>query len=583
MFRVTSQAYNKASAAPESGLMSPEHYRVLRRKTTFHMSLIYLSPVIVLAAYFILQYDAVVSESEHLHLRAIAESQANTLELFLSERRVNLSNLIDDPAFPFPPTSGNLKRKLEKLHKSSDAFVDIGFFDSSGVHVAYAGPFPSLEKRSYRSEEWYSALMKQQSSFIITDIYLGFRQRPHFTIAVSRVTHEGLVVLRATLDPEKIYEYISSLESAQEVVTYIVNRQGNYQLVAKDIGKPLETSSLMPPQTPRQGAIRDRIEGISLTYGYSWLHTVDWSLIVQQSPSQGRGFFSGFKLRVIGVATAMIFVGFIVIVNRARKRVELQKDSDISRAQLSHAAKLASVGELAAGIAHEINNPISGIMVYLHTLARDLENDRLDRKQALTFLTDSKYELTRCSRIIKSLLDFSRQSHPMLAPVDLGSILNETFSILGHKVKLQDIEVVQHIDPGLPQIQADIDQLKQVFFNLILNAIQAMPKGGRLTIHAAQVDDKEGLTKSPESVRIDIKDTGCGIAEENIGKLFTPFFTTKEKGEGVGLGLAVAYGIIKRHGGDIRVMSSKGKGTTFSIFLGREEERKKEDDSRGAQ
>ncbi len=265
-----------------------------------------------------------------------------------------------------------------------------------------------------------------------------------------------------------------------------------------------------------------------------------------------------------------------------RKREELQQAYDELKElqeQLIQSEKMASLGQIAAGVAHEINNPISGIMVYLHTLATDLENDRFDRKQALTFLTDSKHELTRCSKIIKSLLDFSRQSHPMLAPVDLGSILDETFSILGHKAKLQDIEVVQHIDPGLPRMQADMDQLKQVFFNLILNAIQAMPQGGRLTIHAAQVDDKEELTKSPKAVRIDIEDTGCGIAEENIGKLFTPFFTTKEKGEGVGLGLAVAYGIVRRHGGDIRVMSSKGKETTFSVFLGCEGEREKEDDS----
>jgi len=265
-----------------------------------------------------------------------------------------------------------------------------------------------------------------------------------------------------------------------------------------------------------------------------------------------------------------------------RKREELQQaynELKQLQEQLIQSEKMASLGQIAAGVAHEINNPISGIMVYLHTLATDLENDRFDRKQALTFLTDSKHELTRCSKIIKSLLDFSRQSHPMLAPVDLGNILDETFSILGHKAKLQDIEVVQHIDPGLPQIQADMDQLKQVFFNLILNAIQAMPKGGRLTIHAIQVDDKEGLTKNPKAVRIDVEDTGCGVAEENIGKLFTPFFTTKEKGEGVGLGLAVAYGIVRRHGGDIRVMSSKGKGTTFSVFLGCEGKREKEDDS----
>jgi len=268
------------------------------------------------------------------------------------------------------------------------------------------------------------------------------------------------------------------------------------------------------------------------------------------------------------------------------KRKELQQaynELKQLQEQLIQSEKMVSLGQIAAGVAHEINNPISGIMVYLHTLAKDLENDQFDRKQALKFLTDSKHELTRCSRIIKSLLDFSRQSYPMLAPVNLGNILDETFSILGHKANLQDIKVIKHIDPELPQIQADMDQLKQVFFNLILNAIQSMPQGGRLTIHAAQVDDKERLAKDPMPVRIDIEDTGCGIAENNIGKLFTPFFTTKEKGKGVGLGLAVSYGIIKRHGGDIRVMSSKEKGTTFSIFLGHENKQKKEDNSGGVQ
>lgn len=269
-----------------------------------------------------------------------------------------------------------------------------------------------------------------------------------------------------------------------------------------------------------------------------------------------------------------------------RKRKELQEAYDELKRlqeQLIQSEKMVSLGQIAAGVAHEINNPISGIMVYLHTIAKDLENNQLDRKQALTFLTDSKHELTRCSKIIQSLLDFSRQSHPVLAAVDLGSILDETFSMIGHKAKLQDIEVVQNIEPELPQIQVDVDQLKQVFLNLILNAIQAMPQGGRLTIHAAQVDDRKGSTKDPKAVRIDIEDTGCGIAEENIGKLFTPFFTTKEKGKGVGLGLAVAYGIIKRHSGDILVMSSRGKGTTFSIFLGSKEEGKREDDSGAAQ
>ncbi len=244
-----------------------------------------------------------------------------------------------------------------------------------------------------------------------------------------------------------------------------------------------------------------------------------------------------------------------------RKREELQHAYDELKQlqeQLIQSEKMASLGQMAAGVAHEINNPISGIMIYLHMIMRDLENDKLEKDQALKFLGDSNHELKRCSKIIQSLLDFSRQSHPRLTPVDLESILDETFGILEHKTKLQDIEVVWKVDAKIPRIQADPDQMKQVFLNLTLNAIQAMPEGGRLEIRAVEQD---------ENVRVDISDTGCGIEAENIGKLFTPFFTTKEKGKGVGLGLAMAYGIVKRHGGEILVSSSIGEGTTFSVIL----------------
>lgn len=255
-----------------------------------------------------------------------------------------------------------------------------------------------------------------------------------------------------------------------------------------------------------------------------------------------------------------------------RKREELQQAYDEMKQlqeQLIQSEKMASLGQMAAGVAHEINNPISGVLVYLHMIMKDLEDNQIDRKQALKFLGDSRDELKRCSKIIKSLLDFSRQSHPRLTPVNLGGILDETFEILAHKAKLQDIEVIWNVDPGIPSIQADPDQLKQVFLNLLLNAIQAMPRGGRLTIHASQAGDK---------VRVDIEDTGFGISAGNIAKLFTPFFTTKEKGEGVGLGLAMAYGIIKRHGGDILVSSSQKEGTTFSVVLGYDKEHEAADD-----
>jgi two-component system NtrC family sensor kinase len=156
-------------------------------------------------------------------------------------------------------------------------------------------------------------------------------------------------------------------------------------------------------------------------------------------------------------------------------------------------------------------------------------------------------------------LDFARQKEPMLQLTDINQVIEQVLAMVGHQAQMQKIEVVKEFSPCLPKVIADFDQLQQVFTNLTLNAIQAMPNGGRLTLRSSAVDTE---------VKIDVQDTGCGIPKENMFKLFTPFFTTKEKGKGVGLGLAVVHGIIQRHKGRIKVQSEIGKGTTFSVYLG---------------
>jgi signal transduction histidine kinase len=230
-----------------------------------------------------------------------------------------------------------------------------------------------------------------------------------------------------------------------------------------------------------------------------------------------------------------------------------------SQEQLIQAEKLTSLGQMAASIAHEINNPLAGVLVYTQLLSKKVAGDTLKEEEALDYLSKMESEVSRCSRIIRNLLDFARQSEPMLRLVDINQVIEQVLSMVGHQAQLQNVEVVKEFSPSLPKVMADFDQLQQIFTNLILNAIQAMPDGGRLTIRSSAVDGE---------VRIDVQDTGCGISKEDMGKLFTPFFTTKAKGKGVGLGLAVAHGIIERHKGRIKVQSEVGKGTTFSVYLG---------------
>jgi len=231
--------------------------------------------------------------------------------------------------------------------------------------------------------------------------------------------------------------------------------------------------------------------------------------------------------------------------------------------QLIQAEKLTSLGQMAASIAHEVNNPLAGVLVYTQLLARKLNSGTFSKENALESLAKMENELTRSSRLIRNLLDFSRQSPPALREINVNDVLDRALDLAAHSAELQHIKVIKKLDPSLPMIMADFDQLQQVSINLIMNALQAMPKGGKLTLRTSAGDDQ---------LKIEAQDTGQGISKENMRKLFTPFFTTKEKGKGVGLGLAVAYGIIQRHHGRIEVQSKEGEGTTFTIYLPRHNE-----------
>jgi two-component system NtrC family sensor kinase len=216
------------------------------------------------------------------------------------------------------------------------------------------------------------------------------------------------------------------------------------------------------------------------------------------------------------------------------------------------------LGQLAASIAHEVNNPLSGVLIFTQLLTRKIRDNEIDKKVALDYLSKMEFELTRSTKLIQNLLDFARQSPPELHQVSLNVVINRVFDLAAHYVETQHIQVIKELDPALPSILADSNQLQQVCTNIIMNAIQAMPEGGKLVIRTS-FDNNQ--------VRIEVQDTGHGIPPENISKLFTPFFSTKPEVKGVGLGLAVSYGIIQRHKGSIEVQSKIGKGATFIISL----------------
>ncbi len=555
--------FNELEASFEFLPYDKKHYKDLKKRHIFRLFLTYLAPLLILSVYFYLQYGSIESEGEKLHLKTIAENQANTFDLFLTERLINLSNLINDPMLKFPPSYGQITNYLAQLQKDSDTFVDIGYFDSSGVQVSYAGPFPSLEKRNYGQEDWFVSLSQKDEGYVITDIYLGFRQKPHFTIAVSKRKDGGFAILRATLDPAKIYDYIRSLEGANEVITSIVNKEGFYQIVTSHLGTPLTSSSIVPPRDTNLGVEEITIEGQKITYAYSWLRNADWALILQQAYRNDTPFLSDVKQRIIGVSAILVVISLIIILLRSRKLVEIQLESDKTRVQLEHAAKLASVGELAAGIAHEINNPLAAINEEAG-LIKDLTGPEFGKnfscEEIRPHLDSIQESVFRCRDITRKLMGFVRKSDLSLEIYDINSLMDDVLDgLIIREMRASNIEVVKHYSYELPKIKTDGNQLQQVILNILNNCIDAFESGrGKITITTYR-DDKY--------INIAIADTGKGMDQEVLSKIFMPFFTTKEVGKGTGLGLSVSYGIIKNLGGKIEVESTPGEGSVFTLCI----------------
>ncbi len=226
--------------------------------------------------------------------------------------------------------------------------------------------------------------------------------------------------------------------------------------------------------------------------------------------------------------------------------------------QLLQARKISAMGTLTAGIAHEINNPVNNVSLILESLVES--GDTMDTKELHRLYQDGMEQCDRVSDIIRNLLEFSRASHTKVKQVSIEEIVDKTKRLVLNEMDLYQISFHKEIRDQLPDMVIDASGIQQVLFNLFLNAIQAMPCGGDLTVSI-------GLSKAMNECRIDIIDTGKGIDQEHINKIFDPFYTTKQDGEGTGLGLSVSYSIIEKHGGRIEVNSKPGQGTTFVIYL----------------
>ena len=241
-----------------------------------------------------------------------------------------------------------------------------------------------------------------------------------------------------------------------------------------------------------------------------------------------------------------------------REKIKTEKDLQDAQVRLLQSEKMASIGSLAAGVAHEVNNPLGGILIYASLLMEDFEAANDPGAADLKRIVE---EATRCKEIVKSLLEFGRQTESRFEPMDINKAIIDGLFFLENQVLFHDVKITKRLDSSLPLVTGNPNQLKQVFMNMMVNAAEAIPKGGGDLIISTNISADKSL------VLISFQDTGTGISPEIQSKIFDPFFTTKEVGKGTGLGLSTSYGIVQSHHGNIDIESDTGKGTTFTILL----------------
>ncbi len=546
------------------------YFRRLKKRLQFSIIAAFILPLAILSIYFHFQFNMTLTQSGKLHLISLAESLRNTIDLFLQERVINIFNLFHSRDFSVTPNQAEMNQYLQNLMETSDAFVDVGFLDANGMQVGYAGPFPYLHGKDYSKENWFISLMSQEENYYISDIYMGFRNKPHTTIAVRQIVSGRKYVMRATIDPDKFFLFLHLLERGKEVDAALVNREGKYQVVDPIEGGVLGKSHFNLPVDDATGVVESRFAGGPELVAWAWLKEVPWCLVVRQPLNiayaqmyHARRIIILFTIVVVIVLIAAIWFSTERLLSRAEETEEARRQL---KSELYHAAKLVSVGELAAGVAHEINNPLA-IIASQCGVIKDMFDPELGGGEITPEMPGQIIEeldiineaVFRAKDITSKLLKSARKEEARLVDSDVNQILEDVVGGLMEKeMEIEDISLVRDYAQNLPRVLLDPDQIRQVFQNLINNAVDAIEGPGKITLSTRREEDR---------VKITVSDTGKGIPPEVMGRIFMPFFTTKEAGRGTGLGLGISLSIVEAMNGSITVQSIPGAGSSFTISL----------------
>jgi len=589
----------------------PAYYTDFRLKIALRIVIVSLAPLVLVTGIILYQFHVYANQMVHAHLDELVLKHRQKIDDFLKQKLSDISYLSKSYDFSQLREKPFLQQRLRVLQAEySYVFVDLGVIDDNGRQVSYAGPF-DLDQADYSDSDWFQKARVRDT--YISDVFLGMRGHPHFIVAVKREWQGRMWLVRATIDFMAFNTLVEDFTMGKTGTAFILNRQGEFQTrppkgtikltlqqyknlfemgedargnktgdhiiapsvlgqdelfqIARDFEPRVDRYAVRPPHKYTTFTVEKHGEDSTrFLVVAAFLKSDDWLLIFQQEKRDA--FSKLYETQIIAVlimcagAVLIIFMAFFISGQLVKRIARLDSEKEVMNQQIVETGKLASIGELAAGIAHEINNPVA-IMVEEAGWIQDLLSEGIDKgdnfeefKRALNQIETQGH---RCKGITHKLLSFARKTDSRMETLQLNAFVNEVVDLLSQKFKYANIEVDVQLYPELPTIQASATEVQQVLMNILQNAVYAMEKtGGKITI-MTEADDQH--------IFISINDTGPGIASDNLARIFDPFFTTRPVGKGTGLGLSICYGIINKMGGRIDVESKLDEGTTFTIVL----------------
>jgi len=506
---------------------------------------------------------AIEAEINYQTSRLVSNTR-RSIAFFLAERQSALNFIDKDNTYPALGNPQRLAALLENLKKGFGGFTDIGVIDHTGLQHAYVGPY-QLTGINYSDQDWFKEVLG--SGMHVSEVFLGVRQQPHLVVAVKHDLAGGnFYILRASIDTQKFNDLLAEVEVGGKGDIFLVDHEGVLQTPSRLFGAALEQMPLTVPKFAGKTTVYETtLQDQPLIVGYAYIQDTPYILMAVKQKKALMKPWTETRVKLIWFlaisVTAILFVILWVSTYLVSQIYEADHKRVLTLHQVEYANKMASLGRLSAGVAHEINNPLAiinekaGLIRDLFTLKHDYAED-----PKLLGLADSiVYSVERCAKITQRLLGFARHvdSKPQL--LDIVEVIHEVLGFLGKEAEYRSITLTVDVAPDIPHIESDRGRLQEIFLNLINNSFAAMDDGGRLAITVGQPET--------DFISATVADTGCGISESDLKRIFEPFFSTKTGKGGTGLGLSITYGLIQELGGSVSVQSAVGKGTEFTLRL----------------